>query len=94
MARKKDKVIVTVLGEDKTGIVAKVSTALSKLGANIEDLSSTKMQDMFAMLILADISNSKHSFKKISSELKKSGEKAGLQILVQHEDVFKFMHRV
>ena len=94
MSDGKGKVIITVLGKDKTGIVATVSVALAKLGANIEDMSSTKMQEMFVMLVLADISKSRKKFSEVRAELEKVGKKSGLQIMVQHEDIFKYMHRL
>ena len=94
MAKKAEKVIITVLGKDKTGIVATVSTALARLGANIEDMSSTKMQDMFVMLVLADISKAKKNFAGFRADLELVGKKAGLQVMVQHEDIFTYMHRL
>jgi len=89
-----ERVVVTVLGKDKTGIVAGVSGALAELNVNIEDLASAKMQDMFVMLILADISKAREPLQELQKKLEEKGKKIGVQVLVQHEDIFRYMHRV
>ncbi len=89
-----DRVVVTVLGKDRTGIVAGISAALAELGINIEDLTSAKMRDMFVMLMLADIANANKGIKEIQAELERCGKKIGVQVIVQHEDIFNYMHRV
>ncbi len=89
-----NRVVVTVLGKDRTGIVAGVSAALAELGMNIEDLTSAKMRDMFVMLLLADITNATKGIKDIQDELEQCGKRIGVQVIVQHEDIFNYMHRV
>ena len=89
-----DRIVVTVLGKDKTGIVAAISSELAKHRANIVDLTSAKMQDMFVMLILADISGAKSSFATIQRAIEKRAKRIGVQAIVQHEALFKAMHRV
>jgi len=89
-----NKVVVTVLGKDRTGIVAGVSNALADLGINIEDLTSAKMKDMFVMLMLADITDAKKGIREIQKEMEQCGNRIGVQVIVQHEDIFNYMHRV
>jgi ACT domain-containing protein len=87
------KAIVTVIGKDKTGIISSVSAALSQKGANIEDISQTLMRDYFVMIMMTDISKS-GSIAELSGELSALGAKIGVDIRVQHEDIFNSMHRI
>lgn len=87
------KAIVTVIGKDNVGIIAKVSGELSRLGANIEDISQTLLQDYFVMIMLADISGA-GGISKIGDAMYALGEKVGVTIRVQHEDVFNVMHKI
>lgn len=88
------RAIVTVIGKDKSGIIAKVSTALADNQVNIEDISQTLLQGNFTMLMLCDLSGSKLSLKELSSVLNEVGENAGVSIRVQHEDIFNAMHKI
>ena len=88
------KAIVTVVGKDRTGIIAKVSTTLCENNINIEDISQTIMQDMFTMIMLVNIEKCTKPFDVISKELDKLGESLSLSIRIQHEDVFNSMHRI
>ena len=88
------KIIVTVLGKDQSGIVAKVSSVLADNSCNIEDISQTLMNDIFSMVMLIAVDEEKLTLGDLKKLLVDLGEKLGLQITVQHEDVFKFMHRV
>lgn len=88
------KVIVTVLGKDQSGIVAKVSGVLADNSCNIEDISQTLMNDIFSMVMLIVVDEERLTLGDLKKLLVDLGEKLGLQITVQHEDVFKFMHRV
>ncbi len=88
------KIIVTVLGKDQSGIVAKVSGALANNSCNIEDISQTLMDDIFSMIMLVAIDEAKIKIDELKNLLLKLGEKLNLKITVQHEDVFRFMHRV
>ena len=88
------KSIVTVIGKDKSGIIAKVSGKLADNNINIEDISQTIMQDYFTMVMLTEIANSKISFTELVDEMKKIGEEIGVDIYVQHEDIFNTMHKV
>ncbi len=87
------KAIVTVIGKDKVGIIAKVSAALSDMNVNVEDISQTIMQDYFVMMMLVDVSAATN-FADVSESLDKLGEKVGVSIRIQHEDIFNAMHRI
>lgn len=88
------RAIVTVIGKDKSGIIAKVSTALADNDVNIEDISQTIVQGNFTMLMLCDLSNAKMSLKELKTYLVDLGEKIGVSIHVQHEDIFNAMHKI
>ncbi len=90
----KDKILITISGLDKVGIVAGISQSLAKLGVNIEDIKQTIMQDHFVMMMLCDISKSQNSFKTIKEELIKSGEELGMEVWVQRKEIFDKMHTI
>ena len=87
------KAIVTVIGKDKKGIIAAVSGELLELGANIEDISQTLMQENFVMMMMIDVSES-GEIAKIGEKLSALGKKIGVDIKIQHEDIFNSMHRI
>jgi ACT domain-containing protein len=88
------RIIITVLGHDKVGIIAMVSNILADSGINILDISQTILQGFFTMIMVVDISQSKTDVKGLRDILTAKGQEMGLQITVQHEDIFKFMHRI
>lgn len=88
------RVVITVLGKDRVGIIAGVSTVLAENNVNILDISQTILQDIFTMVMVCDIRNCKIDFGTLKERLEGKGEELGLQIRVQHEDVFQFMHRI
>lgn len=88
------QIIVTVSGTDKVGIVAQVTTLLAKYMVNIEDIKQTLMQGHFVMFLLADISQSKYSFKEIKQALVSAGEEMEMEIWVQRKGIFDKMHTV
>lgn len=88
------KTIITVVGKDTVGIIAKVCTYLAENGVNILDISQTIVQDYFNMMMIVDMNQSKKSFDAISTELSKVGEEIGVIIKCQHEDIFDMMHRI
>ena len=90
----KDKVLITISGLDKVGIVAAISNSIAQLGVNIEDIKQTIMQDHFVMMMLCDISKSQNSFKTIKEELIKSGEEIGMEVWVQRKEIFDKMHTI
>ena len=85
------KAIVSVIGKDKSGIIAKVSTALADNGVNIEDISQTIVQGNFTMMMVCDLGDN-ISVAQLSVVLDETGKKAGVVIRVQHEDIFNAMH--
>ena len=88
------KIIITVQGVDKTGIVASVATILAEYKVNIEDIKQTLMQGHFVMFMLCDISQSSSSFKEIKEALCQVGEKLGMEVWVQRKEIFDNMHNV
>ncbi len=88
------RVIVTVVGKDKSGIIASVSSALAEKKVNIEDISQTIVQGNFTMIMLCDISAAQVGVSELGAEMKKLGEKIGVSVHVQHEDVFNAMHKI
>ena len=89
-----DKVIITVVGKDTVGIIAKVCTYLADHKINILDISQTIVQEYFNMMMIVDISGSKTSFDDMAHELDKLGQEIGVKILCQREEIFEKMHRV
>lgn len=94
MAEPSNRVIVTVVGNDRTGIIAETSRVLADAGVNIVDISQTLMGEFFVMIMMADLSGSTLSLEQLKARLAAKGTELGMRIDVQHEDVFKFMHRV
>jgi ACT domain-containing protein len=88
------RVIVTVVGQDKVGIISGVSGILADYDVNILDISQTILQNFFTMIMIVDISKAKASLQELQKLLKEKGEVIGVQINAQHEDIFKFMHRI
>lgn len=89
-----NRVIITVLGKDRVGIISGVSTICAENGVNILDISQTILQGFFTMVMVVDISKAKISFADLKAKLEAKGQELGLQIKAQHEDVFQFMHRI
>ena len=88
------RAVVSVIGQDRPGIVAEVSSVLAGVGANIEDISQTIRAELFAMIMLVTIDEKDTSLEQISQELAVAGERLGVQVQLQHEDIFRYMHRV
>ena len=88
------KVIITVVGKDTEGIIAKVCTYLAEKQVNILDISQTIVQDYFNMMMIADMEHATGSFDEIASELEKVGEEIGVAIKCQREEIFTKMHRI
>ena len=94
MQQPSNRVIVTVIGEDKVGIIANVSTLLAEANANIVDISQTVLGEFFTMIMLVNLEKASVPFDELKRRLNAKAEAMGLKIEAQHEDVFKFMHRV
>lgn len=88
------QIIVTVQGVDKVGIVAGVANVLTQYEVNIEDIKQTLMQGHFVMFLLANIGNSKYSFKEIKEALVKTGESLGMEVWVQRKEIVDNMHNI
>ena len=88
------KCIVTVLGKDTVGIVAKVCTYLAENRINILDISQTIIQGYFNMMVITDVSDLKKDFTVLCDEMEKLGEEIGVSIRCQREEIFEKMHRL
>lgn len=88
------KAVVTVIGKDQKGIIAKVSNVLYENDVNILDISQTIMQDMFTMIMLVNFENEAVTIKEISDKLETAEKEIGVSIHVQREEIFTSMHRI
>lgn len=88
------KAIVTVIGEDKVGIIAAVSSYLAQNSVNILDISQTIMADTFTMIMMVETEKSSVSYEELAKGLSKIGEKCGVTASVQSEKIFNSMHRI
>lgn len=86
--------ILTVIGKDKVGIIAGVSTKLADLAINIVDVSQTIMDDDFTMMMRLTFSKDKVDFDKIRKELNQLGDELGVKISIQNEEIFNVMHKL
>jgi len=89
---KKNTAVVTVVGNDTVGIIARVSAVLAEHEANILDISQTVLSGMFNMIMIVDISLS--AFAQLSDSLTALGNEMGLQIRIQRSEIFDAMHRI
>ena len=87
-------VIVTALGPDKHGLLAEVATTVADENANIDDVSQTVANGMFTMIMFVSFDQTETTMSDLKAALESAGESVGLQIHVQHENIFKFMHRI
>ncbi|MGL5260150.1 MAG: ACT domain-containing protein [Lachnospiraceae bacterium] len=88
------KTIITVVGKDTVGIIAKVCTYLANEEINILDISQTIVQDYFNMMMITDMNDIKKPFGDVADELATLGEEIGVIIKCQREDIFQNMHRI
>jgi ACT domain-containing protein len=88
------RAIVTVVGNDRVGIIAEVCTLLASLGVNILDISQTVMQEFFTMSMLVDVGHSNTPFEVINRALKDKGQEMNLSIRIQREDIFNAMYKI
>ena len=88
------RAVITVVGKDRTGIIAKISETLYGHGVNIVDISQNVMDDMFAMVMLVNIDNCTVDFTGLADLLDQDGETLGMKIHTMHEDIFNAMHRI
>ena len=88
------RAVITVIGKDMVGILAKVSTACASHGINVLEVTQSILQDMFAMIMMVDIVGSDVPFTQFADEMAAMGEEMGLSIRAMHEDIFESMHRI
>ena len=94
MDNTKNKVIITVVGKDTVGIIAKVCTYLSEGSVNVLDISQTIVSGYFNMMMIVDMANATASFAEISDQLDALGVEIGVTIKCQKEEIFEMMHRI
>lgn len=88
------RAVITVIGKDNVGILHQVSGVCAKYQANVLEVTQSVLQDMFAMIMMVDISKSDIPFTAFADQLTADGEKMGLTIHAVHEDIFNAMHRI
>lgn len=88
------RAVITVIGKDNVGILHKVSGVCANYRANVLEVTQSVLQDMFAMIMMVDITGMTADFTKLSDELSALGNELGLSIHTMHEDIFNAMHRI
>ena len=88
------KAIITVIGKDSVGILAKVSSACAEADVNIIEVTQSVLQDMFAMVMLVEIDKSTLGFDALSAKLEKVGKESNTKVHIMHEDIFNSMHKI
>ncbi len=88
------KTVITVVGKDTVGIIAKVCTYLADAHINVLDISQTIVQDYFNMMMIADLSGSEVPFDVCAAALDEIGQEIGVTIHCQREEIFQMMHRI
>ncbi|MCI1269690.1 MAG: ACT domain-containing protein [Ruminococcus sp.] len=88
------KAVITVIGKDNVGILHKVSGICAEYHANVIEVTQSVLQDMFAMIMLVDISDINADFSQIVDKMNALGDKLGLSIHTMHEDIFNSMHNI
>ena len=89
-----NRTIITVVGKDTVGIIAKVCTYLAENSINILDISQTIVQEYFNMMMIVDMSKMTKSFEEVGDELANVGKELGVQVKCQREEIFNMMHRI
>ena len=89
-----NRTIITVVGKDTKGIIAKVCTFLAEYNVNILDISQTIVQEYFNMMMIVDMTKMQKPFVEAADELAKLGEGIGVQVKCQREEIFDVMHRI
>ncbi len=88
------KTVITVVGKDTVGIIAKVCTYLASHNINVLDISQTIVQDYFNMMMIVDLNTSEKGFDECAAELDELGNEIGVMIHCQREEIFEMMHRI
>ncbi len=88
------KAVISVIGKDAVGILAKVSGVCAEYNANVTEVTQSVLQDVFAMVMLVDITKLTIPLSQLSDTMSEMGKKMGLSIYVMHEDIFNTMHHI
>jgi len=88
------RAVLSVIGKDTVGILAKVSTICAEYNANVTEVTQSVLQDVFAMVMLVDISKLNADFAVLSDRMTELGKELGLSIYLMHEDIFNAMHQI
>ncbi len=88
------KCVISVIGKDTTGIVAEIATTLRECSVNIDDISQTLLGDIFSMTMIVTLNPEVASFNTVQEQLAAAGERIGVQITLQREDVFQMMYKI
>lgn len=88
------KAVISVIGKDAVGILAKVSSMCAQYNANVTEVTQSVLQDVFAMVMIADISKLSIPLSELSDRMSEIGRDMGLSIYVMHEDIFNTMHHI
>lgn len=91
---KTEKAVITVIGKDMVGILAKVTERCAQQGVNVLEVTQSILQDLFAMVMLVDMAGAKTDVASLSERMDTLGAELGLKIHVMHEDIFNSMHRI
>lgn len=89
-----NRTIITVIGKDRVGIIARVCTYLADNGINVLDINQSIVQGFFNMIMIVDATDAKKDFAVLVDEMDKISEELGVKIKMQHEDIFNVMHRI
>lgn len=89
-----EKAVITVIGKDMVGILAKVAGMCSEKGVNVLEVSQSILQDMFVMVMLVDITGASQKIAALSQDFDALGEASNLKIHIMHEDIFNSMHKI
>ncbi len=88
------RIVLTIVGKDRVGIIAKVSNLLAEHGINILNINQNILEGFFNMVLIADMSSADVSLKDLQKMAVEIGKEIGVEIKVQHEDIFTAMHRI
>ena len=88
------RAIVTIIGSDRVGIIAGISTVIAEAGVNILDISQSVIREFFTMIMMVDLGGASVSFAELRERLSQKGEELGVRVEIQREDIFQAMHRI
>ncbi len=89
-----NRTIITVIGKDRVGIIARICTYLAENDINVLDINQSIVQGFFNMIMIVDAQNARKDFAVLNEEIEKISEELGVKIKMQHEDIFNVMHRI